>query len=317
VYVAYRRSANVALTMGAPVGDPAAVPDAVAEFASYCDQRGWIACFYAVDGELAERYRALDWRTLRIADDALIDLTTLRFSGRRWQDVRTAMHRAARTGVRAQWCVLAEAPPAIVDQVRLISEEWLAGKGLPEMGFTLGGVREALDENVRCLLAVDGGGRVHALTSWLPVHRDGRVVGWTLDLMRRRVDSVPGVMEFLIATAATAFQQEDAALMSLSGTPFAFSSAPTPADAMHRLMAGAGRILEPVYGFRSLLAFKAKFQPLYEPLYVTYPQASALPAIGNAIGRAYLPRVTWRQAVRILAVTIGQPRTPIRTRNRI
>jgi hypothetical protein len=72
-----------------------------------------------------------------------------------------------------------------------------------------------------------------------------------------------------------------------------------------------------VYGFRSLLAFKAKFQPLYEPLYVTYPQASALPAIGNAIGRAYLPRVTWRQAVRILAVTIGQPRAAIHRRNRI
>jgi lysylphosphatidylglycerol synthetase-like protein (DUF2156 family) len=317
VYVAYRRCANVALTMGAPVGDPADVPDAVAEFASYCDQRGWIACFYAVDGGLADRYRALDWRTLRIADNALIDLTTLRFSGRRWQDVRTAMHRAARTGVRAQWCVLAQAPPAIVDQVRHICAEWLAGKGLPEMGFTLGGLREALDENVRCLLAVDDGGRVHALTSWLPVHRDGRVVGWTLDLMRRRGDSVPGVMEFLIATAATAFQQEDAALMSLSGTPFAFSSAPSPEDAVHRLMAGASRILEPVYGFRSLLAFKAKFQPLYEPLYVTYPQASALPAIGNAIGRAYLPRVTWRQAVRILAVTIGQPCAAIHRRNRI
>ena len=74
-------------------------------------------------------------------------------------------------------------------------------------------------------------------------------------------------------------------------------------------MAGAGRILEPVYGFRSLLAFKAKFQPLYEPLYVTYPQGSALPAIGNAIGRAYLPHVTWRQALRMLAVTIGPPRT--------
>jgi membrane associated rhomboid family serine protease len=50
---------------------------------------------------------------------------------------------------------------------------------------------------------------------------------------------------------------------------------------------------------------------------LTGPNVSALPAIGNAIGRAYLPRVTWRQAVRIVAVTIGQPRTPTRTRNRI
>jgi lysylphosphatidylglycerol synthetase-like protein (DUF2156 family) len=306
VYVAYRRSANVALAMGPPVGDPAAVPDAVAEFAGFCDQRGWIACFYAVDGELADRYRALDWRTLHIADDALIDLTTLRFTGRRWQDVRTAMHRAARTGVRAQWCVLAHAPQSILDQVRLMSEEWLADKGLPEMGFTLGGVEEALDENVRCLLAIDDDAKVHAMTSWLPVYRGGSVVGWTLDLMRRRADCVPGVMEFLIASAATCFQRERAALMSLSGTPLTFINGPVPGEAAHRLMVGAGRILEPVYGFRSLLAFKSKFQPTYQPLYVTYPQTSALPAIGNAIVRAYLPHVTWYQALRLLAVTVGR-----------
>jgi phosphatidylglycerol lysyltransferase len=306
VYVAYRRCANVALTTGAPVGDPAAVPDAVAEFAAFCDQRGWIACFYAVDGELADRYRALDWRTLYIGDDAQIDLTKLRFTGRRWQDVRTAIHRASRTGVRAEWCLLTQVPPAILDQVRLMSEEWLAEKGLPEMGFTLGGVDEALDENVRCLLAIDGDGRVHAITSWLPVHREGRVVGWTLDLMRRRADSMPGVMEFLIATAATAFQCEDVALMSLSGTPLAFVDGSASGGAAHRLMAGAGRILEPVYGFRSLLAFKAKFQPVYRPLYLTYPQASALPAIGNAIGRAYLPHVTWRQLLRILAAALAR-----------
>jgi phosphatidylglycerol lysyltransferase len=30
----------------------------------------------------------------------------------------------------------------------------------------------------------------------------------------------------------------------------------------------AGHALEPVYGFRSLLAFTAKFQPRYEPLFL-------------------------------------------------
>ena len=77
--------------------------------------------------------------------------------------------------------------------MRAISEEWVADKGLPEMGFTLGGLDELADDEVRCLIAVDADRTVHGVTSWLPVHRDGEVVGWTLDFMRRRDDGFRGV----------------------------------------------------------------------------------------------------------------------------
>ncbi|MEJ7744349.1 MAG: hypothetical protein WKF73_18505 [Nocardioidaceae bacterium] len=38
---------------------------------------------------------------------------------------------------------------------------------------------------------------------------------------------------------------------------------------------------------------------MYQPLYVAYPDPVALPNIGNAIGRAYLPHLTTRQAARL------------------
>jgi hypothetical protein len=58
--------------------------------------------------------------------------------------------------------------------------------------------------------------------------------------------------------------------------------------------------MEPAYGFQSLLQFKAKFQPAYQPLYLTYPDPAALGSIATAIGRAYLPHLTLRQALRLL-----------------
>ncbi|PRB07830.1 hypothetical protein CQ047_13105 [Microbacterium sp. MYb72] len=61
---------------------------------------------------------------------------------------------------------------------------------------------------------------------------------------------------------------------------------------MSELLSWLGRVLEPAYGFRSLLRFKAKFNPEYRPLYMAYPDPGRLPAIGLALARAYLPHVT-------------------------
>jgi lysylphosphatidylglycerol synthetase-like protein (DUF2156 family) len=249
---------------------------------------------------MAEHVRGLGWSTVQVAEETVVALGGLAFSGRKWQDVRTALNRAGRAGITAEWLAWRDAPLAVTDQIRAISEEWVADKGLPEMGFTLGGLDELTDDEVRLLVAVDGDRTVHGVTSWLPVRRDGVTVGWTLDFMRRRGEGFRGVMEFLIASAALHAQDEGAEFLSLSGAPLARLDRGEPADALQRLLDVAGRSLEPVYGFRSLLAFKAKFQPEYRPLYLAYPDPTALPRIGTAIGRAYLPDVGPRQFGRLV-----------------
>ena len=50
-----------------------------------------------------------------------------------------------------------------------------------------------------------------------------------------------------------------------------------------------GEILEPLYGFRSLEAFKLKFSPRRVPLFMGFRDEGALPRIGVALTDAYLP----------------------------
>ena len=61
------------------------------------------------------------------------------------------------------------------------------------MGFTLGGFRELDDPDVRLMpwrsTPTD---RVTAVTSWLPVYELGVLAGYTLDVMRRGDDGMPG-----------------------------------------------------------------------------------------------------------------------------
>ena len=107
-------------------------------------------------------------------------------------------------------------------------------------------------------------------------------------------------MEFLIATAALTFREEGVRFVSLSGAPLARLDRGEQPSALQRLLDMIANTMEPAYGFQSLLHFKAKFQPVYRPLYLTYPDPAALGSIATAIGRAYLPHLTLRQALRLL-----------------
>ena len=158
---------------------------------------------------------------------------------------------------------------------------------------------------MRCLIAVDADRTVHGIVSWLPIYRDGQPVGWTLDFMRRRSNCFPGSMEFLIASSALRFREEGAEFLSLSGAPLARLDRGARISALQRVLDRTGRALEPVYGFGSLLAFKSKFQPVYRPLYLIYPDPAALLTIAGAIGRAYLPHITPRQTLRLVGKFLG------------
>jgi lysylphosphatidylglycerol synthetase-like protein (DUF2156 family) len=300
-YVAYRVQSAVAITTSDPVGPAHERESAVREFIEFCRSRSWTPCWYSVTGQVTEITARLGWASVRVAEETVLPLGSLAFTGRRFQDVRTALNKAERAGITAEWVCYPDTPRAFTAQIEAIAEEWVSDKGMPEMGFTLGGLDELDDPAVRCLLAIDADRTVHGITSWLPAHRDGKTIGWTLDFMRRRSTGFNGAMEFLIGSAALRFQAEGAEFVSLSGAPLARVDDATPPAGLQRMLDVMGRTLEPVYGFRSLLAFKAKFQPAYQALYMAYPEAAALPRISNAITRAYLPHLTLRQGLRIMS----------------
>ena len=304
--IAYRVIASVALTMGDPVGAPDSLPEAVRGFVLFCAYNGWVPCFYSITDELASTFSEMGWQMLHVAQDTVVPLESLDFSGRKWQDVRTALSRAKRSGITATWLSYADAPSDIIGQIELLSLQSRAERGTPEMGFTLGTTRELADPDIRCVIALDVGGKLHAVISWLPIFRRGQTIGWTLDILRRDKDAMPGVIEFLIASSAVRFRSEGAAIISLSSVPLSRLDRGEPRKAMHLLLDVISTSLNPIYGFRSLLAFKSKFQPTYHPIYLGYQDPASLPMIFLAIGRAYLPSLSSGEIVRLVGRMLRQ-----------
>ncbi|WP_082440258.1 bifunctional lysylphosphatidylglycerol flippase/synthetase MprF [Bifidobacterium aesculapii] len=310
--VAYRVWGGVALTCTGPFGDPGEWDDDLVAFARHCAVRSLTPAFYAVHRAQRDRLLAMGWHSIEVGGEMVVDPRQWKTTGKKWQDIRTAINKAKRQGVTDVCSTFLEAPLDVRDQIDDISEEWAQGKALPEMRFTLGGVEELRDPRVRLLYAIDPDGLVLGVTSWLPTWRDGRIVGWTLDFMRHRPDSPNGVMEFLIARMAERLRDEGEAapgeaveFMSLSAAPLAGMNP----ERDNTLPGGDGRMdagvevlqhalqlvadwMEPAYGFHSLFNFKRKFQPSEEPVYVCYPDAAKLAQIGLAVTHAYVPSVT-------------------------
>ena len=296
-YQAFQVHSGMAVSLGDPVAADAEKRAQVLDsFVDFGLQNGLPVCLFSVTDETKAWADQHGWRSLCIAEEAVIDLPDLEFKGKAWQDVRSALNRATKEGVEYRLGTLAEMPRGILVQVRAISEVWVSDKGLPEMGFTLGGVDEALDPLVKVGVAIDGEGTVHGVTSWLPVYdAGGEVGGWTLDVMRRLPDGFRPVTEYMIASACLAFKEAGCRFVSLSGAPLAHAGAAETNGGLDRLLGTIGTALEPVYGFQSLEAFKAKFQPRHRPVWMVYADDAQLPRIGMALTRAFLPDASLRE----------------------
>ena len=317
--VAYRVLNHIALTTTGPFGDPEEWFSDLDDFSRFCSDHTWAPVFYAVHEEQKDYLQEQGWHSIMVGEEMLIDPQAWKTTGKKWQDVRTAINKAKREGIVDVMTTFDEAPADVQSQIEGISEQWSQGKALPEMKFTLGGVEELKDPRVKILYAIDGDGVVQAVTSWLPTWRGGHVIGWTLDFMRYNHGSYNGIMEFLIARMAQrmhdwgeAHPDEQVRFVSLSAAPLSglqHSSDATSDDTsnidgttvLQHSLALVADLLEPAYGFKSLYRFKLKFQPIQRPVYICYRDSALLPNLAIAIIRAYLPSLTFREALGMLS----------------
>lgn len=276
--VGYAVRRAVALACGDPLAPPQALEASAREFVEHCRHNGWTPCFYEAAEENLPVYRGLGLGSLKIAEEAVIDLPSFSLAGGKRAALRALVHKVTRGGLTVRRHDQGAAEGAAHDeQLEAISEEWLAEKRLGEMGFTLG--RFSLDAlaGVRVFLCLSAT-RVEAFCSWLE-YRGGRAV--VLDLMRKRRDAVSGTMDLLLAESLLALKAEGLEEASLAPAPLA--NVGGPRGPLDRGVALLFENLNAFYGYKNLFQFKKKFAPAWEGRYLVYPRGSELPRIAVAM----------------------------------
>lgn len=305
--VAYRVQFGIAVALGDPIGPTELRGRTLTEFAAYCASQGWQHVILAATGSERSIYEAGGYSLLQIGQEAILPLEHLEFKGKKWQNMRSALNRAERLGMRFVLVEGARVGLELEPQLFEISREWEGSLKLPPMGFTLGRVEDVRDPEVEVAIAVDATGQVHGFVDWLPVPAER---GWVIDLMRRRGDAMSGTMEYLIGMSILAFQQRGERFVSLATAPLAGLDREDDQELLPRILGRIYTSFGTYYNFQSLFDFKDRFQPLWEPVYLAYPDAMDLPRAAVAIVRVHLPRMGSVDLVRLFGETLAERLRP-------
>ncbi|HLZ94978.1 MAG TPA: phosphatidylglycerol lysyltransferase domain-containing protein [Candidatus Dormibacteraeota bacterium] len=284
--IAYRVRGTSAIALGDPIAPPDRREESVQRFVRYCDEQGWNCAFYAIAE--AGPYRAQGFTLVPIGSDAIVSTAGFDLKGRRRASIRYAVRHCERLGLTFRFISGPDALASHAQQISEVSGAWLGGGKGPELGFSLGGLTTLRDPDVTVGLALDPGGVLHGFVSWLPVPARK---AWTLDLMRRRPDGVPGVMEALIAASIQEAAARGIGEVSLGLAPLSLEGA--SGDRAYRALKDVYAGIDRFRRSRSLRHFKAKFLPEWEGRYVAVSSAPAVPEVLLALLLVHLPPTSW------------------------
>jgi phosphatidylglycerol lysyltransferase len=261
------------------MGDPiSASPDVRRElawrFREEADRHGGLASFYEVGSEEIPTYLDLGLRLRKLGEEARVPLPEFTLSGRARAKLRHATNHLTRAGGRFE-VIPAKQVPALLDELEVISEQWLAQKNTREKRFSLGCFDR--DYLVRLPMAlVRQQGRVIAFANvWAGEAREEL----SIDLMRHADDAPNGVMEYLFAELMGWGRDQGYRWFSLGMAPLAGLEHHRLAPPWTKLGALLFRHGEHFYNFRGLRAFKEKFDPVWEPRYLASPGGFATPFV--------------------------------------
>ena len=270
-FLMYRTTPAAMIAKGEPHGDRDAGDALAWEFLERADRAGLIPAFYAVGTDRLPLFLDMGLSILKIGEVARVDLHAFSFEGKARKDLRYARSRAERDGLSFGVLPVEEVPSAM-DELRAVSDAWLAEKAGAEKSFALGGFDADYLTNFPVAVMRDAQGRIRAFANLWP--GDGRTE-LSLDLMRYDPEAPGQTMNALFGELTAWGQSQGYRWFSLGAAPFSGMSGHRLGSRWNRVGSFVYEHGERFYHFEGLHDFKEKFDPVWTPNYLACPRGLA------------------------------------------
>lgn len=288
--VSYGVACGVALAGGDPIGDRSSWGDAIRRFYSRAYEAGYVPAVISASERGAEAYRLESRMKARLmGDEAIVRPGRFDPNAESAKPLRAAARRVRRAGVTISVDRFHELAAEEIKELTVAASEFRIGD---ERGFSMALSREFApeDEDTLVVTARDDSGAIECLLTFVPwgIH------GLSLDLMRRKPDSVNGVVEAMVLELIDVARDQGIDGISLNFAMFRkifVEGEAVDAGPVKRALFFFFRQASKVWQLESLYESNARYQPDWLPRYLCYPSDPTVSAVLAVCGmlEGFLP----------------------------
>jgi len=273
-FVMYNVQGRTWVALGDPVGPSHRTADLIRLFLEKCYDFGGTPVFYEVGTQYLHHYADFGLTFAKLGEEGRVDLEQFDLNGSAGSKFRQVVRRLERDDGVFRVLPATEVP-AVMHQLRSVSDDWLERRAGSEKEFSLGFFTP--DYVARFPVAViERAGSIQAFaTVWAGPGKQELSV----DLMRFSHNAPRDIMEALFVHLLSWGKTEGYRWFSLGMAPMSgFEQSPV-APLWNRVGLFLYEHGESIYNFQGLRAFKEKFRPEWQPRYLAYPGGLKLPRI--------------------------------------
>ena len=272
------------VVLGGPVGPEEERAELLWSFREEVDLYGGWPVFYEVGTEDLTNYLDLGLTLLKVGEQARVPLDLFSMAGSSRKGLRNLRHKLERDGYLFE-IVPADHVPALMPQLKTVSDDWLTGKRTREKGFSLGYFDPEYLSYFPLAIARREERIVAFANLWVSTSKEELSV----DMMRTATDAPSGIMDYLFLHLFLWGQESGYRWFNLGMAPFSGLESRALAPLWTKIGAFLFRTGEHYYNFQGLRQYKDKFDPVWEPRYIACPGgvslAMILTNIASLVGR--------------------------------
>ena len=268
--IMFQASGSSWVAMGDPIGPPELGEELAWEFLEDCDGMAVSPVFYQVTPERLPLYVDLGLNLSKLGEEARVPLDAFSLEGAARADLRQAHRRATRDGATFELVARGDVP-ALLPQLRAVSDAWLAAKNAAEKRFSLG----FFDERYISHFDVGVVRHLGAVVAFANLWRGGKAE-LSVDLMRYNNAAPKGIVDYMLIECMLWGRAQGFRWFNLGMAPLSGLEEHALAPTWHKLGRMVQRYGETFYNFEGLRKFKEKFDPVWRPRYMAAPDGLAM-----------------------------------------
>ncbi|WP_411972518.1 phosphatidylglycerol lysyltransferase domain-containing protein [Sphingobacterium sp. Lzh-3] len=263
-FTAYRLANEFAIVLDEPVCEQGDKEELVQEFDAYCYANGLKAVYYRVDENSLVHFSSLRKQKITIGQEAVLELDTFKLEGKDRKSLRNGLNAIQKKGFTTE-VLKAPQKKEVIDELKVISDEWLRAFEKKEMVFSQGmfDENELISQDIIVLK-----NEVNHIVAFLNIIPDYAKDECTYDMIRKSLEAPGGSMDALIVELIAYAKTQKYVYLNLGMVPMTgFGATDSPAE---KIMKFASTRLGNFKHYHSLRDFKEKYATFWENKYLIF-----------------------------------------------